>query len=538
MQFVQRSIFFLIILSATGRLSAQSLYHPYDYQFYQKLNSTAYSIETSYHTAIKPFIIDATLRAHYDSLMNTGVDTARKTWVGRKIFNEHLVDVQNDEYTFYLDFIPDFQIGRDFAGGGRTLWLNTRGFEIGGTIGDKFSFYSNGYENQGVFPEYVHEFINEYRVVPGQMTGKVGEKTQDWAYVSARLSYTPVKYLNISLAYDKNFIGDGYRSLLLSDVSSNYTNLKLTGKLGKVHYMSLWAYMKDPLTPTMDRPDDRTVGDRHKWGAFQYVDWNVNNRLSLGLFQSIVWSTRDSEGNPRGFNVDYINPIIFLRPIESAERNSPAKVHLGLNAKYEVLRSMSVYGQFLLGEFTAKEFFSNKGYLHNKWGLQLGLRGFDAFGVRNLNYLAEFNTVRPYTYSHFDPISNYSNYAQPLAHPWGANLREFVSIWNYSAGRFDFSAQGNYGQYGLDAEFTNYGKDIFKSYNDYTSRYGNRIGQGIATDLYYLNGRVAYLLNPKYNLRLELGGTFRREVNSEFRNTAAMVMFGLRASFRNLYYDF
>src|SRR5690606_29502834 len=133
----------------------------------------------------------------------------------------------------------------------------------------------------------------------------------------------------------------------------------------------------------------------------------------------------------------YLNPIIFLRPIESSDPVSRDKMHLGLNAKYKMLDNMAVYGLFVLDDFTAKEFFAGDGYIHNKWGAQLGFRGFDAFGIENLNFLGEFNTVRPYTYSHFDPISNYSHFAQPLAHPIGANFRELLGILNYSIDRFD-----------------------------------------------------------------------------------------------------
>lgn len=527
-------LFFAGLLACSTTL-AQAVYQPYSYQFYQKLNSSIYSIDTRVHSSIKPFLVDDSLiRPGFDSLMNLGVDTSRKGWALRKLFNQHLIEVKGNDYTFYADFLPDLQIGRDVSGK-RTTWLNTRGYQIGGTIGKKFSFYTNGFENQGVFPVYVNDFINKYKIVPGQLTGKVGQKTQDWTYVTANVSYTPIKYLNISLAYDKNFIGDGYRSMLLSDISSNYTALKLTGKLGNVHYMSMWAYMMDPLAPKL--ANDRGTGDRNKWGAYQYVDWNINNRASIGFFQAVTWADKNEGGN-RGFDFNYINPIVFIRPLESANTTSPDKMHLGLNGKYKALKNLTVYGQFLLDEFSAKEFFSNKGYWANKWAAQLGLRGFDAFGVKSLNFLAEYNLARPYTYSHFQEITNYSNYGQPLAHPFGANFREFVTIWNYSIGRFDFQGQGNYGRYGLDGPGEDNGKDIFIPYGNHAEKYGNYIGQGIATNLVYLDGKIAFLLNPKYNLRFELGGVYRNEKNKEFHHRTSMITFGLRSSFRNLYYDF
>src|SRR5690606_12618112 len=82
--------------------------------------------------------------------------------------------------------------------------------------------------------------------VPGQMYGKIGKETQDWAYVSAIVSYAPVKNIHLSLAYGKDFIGDGYRSMLLSDISSNKTSFKFNGTFGDVSIMSIWSYMLNP----------------------------------------------------------------------------------------------------------------------------------------------------------------------------------------------------------------------------------------------------------------------------------------------------
>jgi len=530
---MKKTLLFIFFLFPS-LIFAQAQYQPYSYHFYQKLNNIQYATSTRQHTALKPFVIDSTLRSRYDRLMGNGQAAKQLTWLQRKVFSEHLIEVNSGDQSFYADILPDLYLGRDFAGGGKNTFLRSIGVQLGGNAGEQFSYHLSAYNNRGVFPNYIHEFIDQSEVIPGQNYGDPGESVQSWNYLTANLSYTPSKYLNISLAYDKNFIGDGYRSLLLSDVSSNYTALKLTGRLGNVQYMSMWAYMVDPLAPELKA--NRT---RAKWGAFQYLDWNISNRFSLGLFQSIIWADRTEEDGHRGFELSYLNPIIFLRPIESSDPGSPDKMHLGLNAKYKVIDNMAIYGQFLLGEFTAKEFFAGNGYIHNKWGAQIGLRGFDAFGIENLNFLGEFNTVRPYTYSHFDPISNYSHFSQPLAHPIGANFREVLGIFNYSVKRFDMSLQGNYSTYGLDpSDENNFGKNIFKSYNDFENRYGNKVGQGIKTNLGYLDGRIAYLLNPKYNLRLELGGILRRESNEFGRNTSAMMTFGLRSSFRNLYYDF
>ncbi|MES2445776.1 MAG: gliding motility protein RemB [Bacteroidota bacterium] len=533
------SLLFLLVFAviySKAQVTTPNQIIPQDFQFYQKLNKSVYSQDQKFHSSIRGFYADDTrLQVQYDSLMNVGVDSLNKrSWVHRKLFKEHLLEFRADDYFVYADFIPDFSIGREFEEG-KTTWLNTRGFQVGGNIGKQFSFYLNGFENQGKFAKYYNDFVVQNQVVPGQGFGKLGTETQDWTYVTALLSYTPSKYLNLALGYDKNFIGDGYRSVLLSDNTSNYSFLRARATVGSVQYQTIFAYMLDPGAPKL--ATDRRLGDRGKWMAAHYLDINFTEKFSFGFFQAVTWADAEIEGK-RGFDFNYVHPFVFLRPIENNNTTSPDKMRLGFNAKYEILKNTALYGQFMFDEFTAKEFFSKNGYWANKWAVQLGFRGSDLFKVKRLNYLAEFNTARPYTYAHFNRLSNYSASNQALAHPYGANFREFLGLLNYSLGRFDFQGQLVYAKYGLDATGTNFGKDIFKDYDTREANYGNFIGQGLATNLYIANAKAAYMLNPKYNLKLELGVLLRRESNVLSQNNTGLITFGLRSSFRNLYQDF
>ena len=531
---MKKVLLLLSLTIATFGLKAQSVYQPYSFQFYQKLSSEIYNPNTRLHSSMKPFFIDDSLLQDKSKLLlSVGVDSVRKSWVLRKLFNEHLFDMQMEDFTVYADFLPDFQIGRD-ASGKKNTFLNTRGYQIGGTVGKKFSFYTSGYENQGRFASYYDNYVNTTNVVPGQSYDRSsGKITKDWSYVTATLSYTPIKYLNITAGYDKTFIGDGYRSMLLSDFSSPYPFLKLTGNLGNVQYMVMWAAMQDPGAPKLSYD----AGNRKKGGVFHYLDWNVNNKLSIGFFDSIVWVQTDDAGNKRGFDWGYASPIIFLRPVE-ASSGSPDNALLGFTSKYKFAKEVVAYGQFSLDEFQAKEFFSSKGSVRNKYGWQLGVRGADIFKVAGLNYLLEYNTAKPYTYSSRTRIGNYANYNEPLAHPLGANFREAVGLLNYSYKRFDFTGELMYARYGLDEAGQNYGKNIFEPYLASIKQEGNYTTQGINTNLFYAEGRVAYVVNPKYNLRLELGAILRRESNSLGKNNTGLITFGLRSSFRNLYTDF
>ncbi|RKD20426.1 gliding motility protein RemB [Pelobium manganitolerans] len=533
---MKKNIFLLLALFSTSSLFAQTpnQYLPYSFDHYQKFNKQAYDQNSRFHSSIKPYFGDDSLLSQaVDSVYNFGLDTAvKRTWVHRKLFNEHLIDIKTPDYTVYADFLPDFQIGYDSQAG--NTWLNTRGYQVGGTIGKKFSFYTSGFENQAVFPGYYLEYINANGIIPGQVNDKFGptKSTKDWAYATAILSYTPVKYLNLTLGQDKNFIGDGYRSMLLSDVAATYPFFKLTANLGRVKYMAMWAQFQDLRAPEFSYDN----GYRKKWGVFHYLDWNVTNKLSLGFFDSVIWQDADEDGK-RGFDFMYANPFIFLRPIEG-QNGSPDNALIGFTGKYELFKNLAVYGQFAADEFTAKEVFSNKGYWANKFAYQLGIKGFDAFTVKNLNYLLEFNTARPFTYSQRNSLLNYGHYNQALAHPMGANFREFVSIWNYSFKRFELKGQVNFAQYGLDGTGENFGKDIYKPYDTRNGNYGYKTGGGIKTDFSFIQGKIGYLINPKYNLRLETGFTSRIEENVNFSQKNNFITFGLRSSFRNLYEDF
>jgi hypothetical protein len=524
----------IILLSVTIGKS-QAVYLPYSYQLDQKFNSTIYSVNNSFHTSLKPFLIDSVISPTYNTIMQRSIDTSRKRWIPRKIFNEHLFDVKAKDYTFYGDYFTDFQFGRSITDH-LTTNVNTRAYQLGGTVGDKFFFYTSGYENQAKFPQYLNNYITTIGFVPGQAYernqsfGKIGGISKDWSYATAILSYTPVKQFNVTFGVDKTFIGDGYRSLLLSDFAANYPLLRLTANLGKVQYMMMWAYLEDINLPKFDSFGN----NRRKWAAFHYLDWNVNNRLSFGFFNALIAQEADDKGNYHGFDANYVDPILFAQGLGPSSAQ-PDNVLIGFTGKYKIFDKTAVYGQLLLDHFHASDFFSGGG-TDNTNGVQLGIRGADLFKVTNFNYLLEFNTVRPYTYASRQPITSYTDYSEPLADPLGANFREFIGILNYQIGRFDFMGQLNYAQYGLDQSFVNNGKDINQVV--VPSPKPTSVGQGVATKLYYAQGTVSLLINPKTNLRFELGALFRDERNVAFNDKTVAITFGIRSSFRGIYSDF
>ncbi|TWI92066.1 hypothetical protein [Chitinophaga japonensis] len=506
-------------LAASHYVQAQSAGRQYSLGFYQPMSDSS-----GYHSSLRDYMVQPNFELPGD--------TARKrSWWHRKLFREHLLEFSGDDYDFYASFLPDFQVGHSNRNG--TTWLNTRGVVAGGRIGKNLTFYTEFYENQGKFPLYVDAYARATKVIPGQGQWKTyNTDAFDFAYASALINYKAGKHFNFQLGYDKNFVGDGYRSMLLSDVPFNYPFLKIVANVGRIQYTTMWAQFIDMRYPKASYDN----GYRKKWGVFNYLDWNVSKKISVGLFGGVIWQDSDSSGK-RGFDVSYLNPIIFLRPVEFSVGSADNAV-MGLNAKYTFSRNSALYGQFLLDEFKLKEVTNGDGWWGNKFGGQLGFRSNNIFKVNRLNILTEVNAARPFTYSQRTTLNNYGHYNQPLAHPMGANFVEWVNIADYQYRRWFLRGQIMLANYGQDTTGTNFGKDIFKSYETRTLEYGNSIGQGLSTNLLYLQGTIAFLLNPKNNMRLEVSVIRRQERNDAWRSNELIFQVGLRSSFRQLYYDF
>jgi hypothetical protein len=279
------------------------------------------------------------------------------------------------------------------------------------------------------------------------------------------------------------------------------------------------------------------LGQRKKWAVMHYLNWNISKKWSIGLFDAVVWQDDDSLGK-RGFEMSYANPIIFLRAVEFTTGSSDNAL-VGLNIKYQVSEKTKIYAQFVLDELRFKEYIDNNGWWANKFGAQVGLRTRNIFNLENLNGFTEFNLVKPYTYTHRNTLRSYTNYGDALAHPLGANFVENVSRLEYSYNRWTSMLQINYAKYGLDSMNgnTNVGSNIFASYDTRDKEYGNKLLQGIPGSLLFIDARLAYLLNPKTNLRIELGYIYRNSSIDAASTTSNIITFGLRSSFRNLYFD-
>lgn len=513
--------------------------------------------DSSLHTALKPYSYQTIGAAIQKKENVTSLQLHKKSWLGNYLFNGYLFDVKGKDYWVTADFLLDIQAGRDNTSVGTTL-KNGRIIDLKGQIGDKVTFQATTYENQAKFTEYINEYvkINQPEDASGLMPGigktkAFGETGFDFAMSTGYVNYKPNKFFNFQLGHGKNFIGDGYRSVLLSDVASPYTYGKLTTTVGKVQYTNIWTWLKD-FNFSIDADPANNAGHKRKYGVFHHLSWNVSNRLNVGLFEGIISDNSGTSGAP---NAEFFNPIIFYKNIEFNNGEDSGSGVVGLNTKFKLFKDSYLYGQFLLDEFSADKFFTNEGYWANKYAYQVGLRFFDVLNVKGLNFLAEYNSAKPFTYSH-EKQHNYAHFGQPLAHLWGANFNEFVMIGTYHHKRWLLSSKVVTGKKGFDFDpnTVSNGGNIFINSTKRASDKGHRVLQGNLSNLLHLESEVSYLVNPVKNMRVFAGFLYRKfdseaditQVGIDPESTGVVfntpktvwLMFGIKSDLFNNYKDY
>lgn len=404
-------------------------------------------------------------------------------------------------------------------------------------INNDFTFAATLIGGKETFPFFLDTTIAQQRIIPtyGQGYGNSKNGYTFFDY-TGYLSYSPMnnKIFNFQLGRDKHFIGDGYRSLLLSDYGPAMPYFRINANIWRFQYNAWYTWMQD-VTAANGFKKNYT----NKFGTFHYLSYNIIPGLNIGLFENIVWRGTDSN-QVRTFEVNYLNPVIFFRPQEYSVGSSDNSF-IGLNINATLFKKIKLYGQLALDEFYLKEIRARRGWWANKQAWQLGAKYINAFGIEGLKLQAEYNQVRPYTYTHGIVTQNYAHYGYPLAHPFGANFKELLGFITYRKKSWEISAQGMMVNIGKDSvsSTSNMGQNIFLSYNSRPYDFGHRTSQGIKTTVLQSQLKFTYYLIPDMNMRVEIGYIQRSEKNVQgYLLQNPFLFIGFKTSFWNSYRDF
>jgi hypothetical protein len=504
-----REFLLFIFLSSSVALFAQQSNVPLSREYLSGYVFSLEKLDVNFHSSAQPF-----LRAEFDTVAHSSFDTLFHFSTSGNITVSPVID-----FAFTKDLRNDTSF---FAPG--------IGIRMGYQFQNKLFAGGEIFTQNGSFPSITGRYMDSMSVSPGN--GYAHGTTQGYSITpfSYYLSWSPGRIFNLQAGTGKHFWGDGHRSLLLSDNSYNYPYFRLTTTFWRVKYINLFAMMNDISTANGDPSQFK-----RKYASMHYLNWNISRRVSLGIFEAVIWQAQDTLLN-RQFDVHYLNPFVFYRPVEYSLGSADNSL-IGINLKVKINDHFQVYGQVLLDEFLLDEVVADTGWWANKYGFQLGAKVLEPFGVKNLFVQAEFNVVRPFTYSHGEIIQNYAHYNEPLAHPLGANFREWIGIIRYSVKNFQVDEHFTWASYGTDTSYFNFGGNLYQSYSFRYQDYHNYVGQGLSNELFYNRVRVSWILDPAINLRAYLQHTFRQVRNIYGTRTENYIHIGISSLLWNQYTD-
>lgn len=436
--------------------------------------------------------------------------------------------VNKKNFLFKANPVLHLQVGKE--AGEKIQFFNTRGVEFRGHVARRIGYYTYITATVARFPSYVQQRILEEQAVPGEGYWKEYRVTgQDYFTPRGYITFNLFDHVDFQFGHDKNFIGNGYRSLFISDFSNNNFFLKIQTRVWRITYTNLFVELIAQY--------DRNLGDRlldKKYGAFHHLNIHCSHWLDLGFFEGVVFRRTNH------FELQYLNPVIFYRAVEQAI-GSPDNAVVGIDFKSNIASRISLYGQFFMDEYHFRNLMNRSGWWANKFAIQTGVKYINVLGIKHLDLQGEFNMVRPYTYTHGFTGSNYTHYNQPLAHPLGANFYEAIGILRYQVfPRFLLTSRFFFILKGVDTTGTHFGGNIFIETNASNTyqEFGNTIAQGIKQHLMMFNAIFSYQFF--HNIYVDLNVLYRY-INSSYtpyQRNDALVNFGVRWNIPFRTYEF
>lgn len=462
---------------------------------------------------------------HTDSL----VGQTKKSLFNRFFqYESDLVSVKNKDFDLHVNPQLHFALGRD-ASLSENLFINTRGLEIRGTIDNKVAFYTSLQENQMRLPGYVQAVQDTVGLIPYEGFWKgYNEDAYDFLRAEGYVDFGFTKHISAQFGFGRHFIGNGERSLILSDFSNRYPYLRMSTEIWKFKYTNLFA----ELIGDVFFFDGGTLGSRNypkKYLSLHHLDFAITDNLHIGLFESVMNGSPDSLGGS-GLEVQYLNPIIFYGALEQQD-GSADNVIVGMDFSWNIRKKAQLYGQFVLDELVVSELRSGDGWWGNKYGFQLGLKYINFF-TQDLDWQLEYNQARPFTYGHDRPFTNYTHYRQPLAHPLGANFRELLALVKYQPiDRLFLESTFLFTEYGSGpVGGFSIGRDPLINTNNrgiaLENDFGHEIGQGIPTILFLGSLTTSYMW--KHNLFIDVQLIYRDETRDGETDSQTIFSTGVR----------
>lgn len=381
--------------------------------------------------------------------------------------------------------------------------------------------------------------LDSMNVISGRALAHKSRGKYNGANWGFRANYNPNKYVNFELGKGTHFFGNGYRTFLLSDHAAAYPYGKIETSVWKIRYTNLYSAHKDNFGYGTDR-----ASFKNKFATSHMLSFQATKRLNLAIFETIIWQGKDTLLN-RGYDMNYLNPIIFYRPVEYGLGSADNAI-MGLDWSVRLWDDEMIYGQFVIDEFLLDELKAdirhafnkddttiNHGWWANKYAFMMGFRTNEPFNIKGLSAFTEYNLARPFIYTHGSVTQNYSHLGQALAHPLGGNFKDFHLGVNYQYKNWNLYSHFNWYTVGKDTTGVSFGSNLFQRYQNRVGTYGHTIGQGLTTKGINHKITLSYVVNRSYGAEFYCSYRVNNEKNVESHLKNQLILFGFKTRLFN-----
>jgi hypothetical protein len=259
-------------------------------------------------------------------------------------------------------------------------------------------------------------------------------------FTTAEIAYN-YDWFTAKLARETIGVGGGYQNdnILLSPVAPHYDLLSLSAHVGAVRYQSVVASL---VADTFASTDIRL-----KYLTLHDLSFFLGKDVELGFTDMVVFGKR--------FELGYANPFSFLKIVEHAVDNQDEdNSMLGLHARWRITNGVEVRGQMVIDDIVGETI--GTGHWDNKFAWQFGAMWAGAFGLKDLDWFAEWIRVEPYTYTHWNTDDDrYTTAGTLMGAQIGPNAMSYTSEFRWAP-----SAQWTFA---LDGQLIERGENIYDS---------------------------------------------------------------------------
>ena len=467
----------------SSNLFAQNINLPFEFYHHQTINSQVI------HSAIQP--IHESIQLIKDTSLKDNKQK-RASKFGKKWINESLLHVNEEDVQITADPLFNFSLSKYNDDYDYRYYSNVRGFRVKANIGSKVSFESRFYENQFFYPDYLASRAAERQVAIGIGRSKPFKLYGfDAGLANGYLSFSPIKNINFQLGHGRNFFGNGYRSLLLSDYAPDYAYIsgQYLIKGGKVMYRHINGWMNTlTRTPYSSTPEALF---KPKVANFNILSFKPNNEFELSFFEGLVYKKYDDiEGIIRP-ELSFFVPLIG-KGVLMSDSNSSTNVIYGFNFSYQPSLKLMFYNQLAIQS-------------ENRIGVQLGLKWLNFLTLDNSFLCVEFNRIARdlYAIDSVNSIQRYSHLSHELAHPLGAGFNELLVKGMLEQNNYFLRFGGNYAN-------VDYHPDMGWANNIMNSKEHLKLPES-KIRLMIISSSLGYRFNKATRMELSLGFLYRKQ---------------------------